>query len=44
MENLTVGLVNDGPAAIEQAQNQAFDLIVLDIELPTLNGYDTCGR
>jgi two-component system sensor histidine kinase/response regulator len=44
MEGLTVTLVTDGPEAIEQAQLQAFDLIVLDVELPTLNGYETCQR
>lgn len=43
-EGLAVSMVQDGPEAIEQAQEQNFDLIVLDIELPTLSGYDTCRR
>lgn len=43
-EGLTVNVVNDGPEAIELAQEQPVDLIVLDIDLPTLNGFDTCRR
>ncbi|MEW5958013.1 MAG: response regulator [Chloroflexota bacterium] len=44
MEDLIVHVVGDGPEAIEHVQNQPCDLIVLDIELPTLSGYDTCRR
>ncbi len=43
-EGLTVKVVHDGPEAIEQAQKYRYDLIVLDVELPTLNGYETCRR
>ena len=43
-ENFEVSWVSDGPEAIEQAQSLKFDLIVLDVELPTLNGYETCRR
>ena len=44
VEGLAVSIVSDGPEAIEQAQERDFDLIVLDVELPTLNGYETCRR
>lgn len=44
LEGLTVDWVEDGPEGLEQAQQHHYDLIVLDVELPTLNGYDTCRR
>lgn len=48
-EGFKVSLAADGPEAIELAQLQGFetdpvDLIILDVELPTLNGYETCRR
>ncbi len=43
-EGLAVNIVDDGPEAIEQAQINDYDLIVLDVELKTLDGYDTCRR
>ena len=43
-EGMTVIVAGDGPEALERAQKQTFDLIVLDIELPTLNGFDTLRR
>ncbi len=43
-EGLEVNIVDDGPEAIEEAHSNDYDLIVLDIELKTLNGYDTCRR
>ncbi len=42
MEGPAVSVAGDGPEAIEQAHKHDFDLIILDIELPTLNGYETC--
>lgn len=43
-EGLSSWVVSDGPEAIEQVQQRDFDLIILDVELPTLNGYETCRR
>jgi two-component system invasion response regulator UvrY len=39
--DLSVGHADDGPAAIELALEQPWDVIVLDITLPTLNGLET---
>jgi CheY-like chemotaxis protein len=36
--------VNDGEAAVASAGQGAFDLVVLDIGMPKLNGYDACRR
>jgi DNA-binding response OmpR family regulator len=35
---------NDGPAAIAQAANEAIDLVLLDIRMPGLDGYEVCRR
>ncbi len=43
-QNFRVSWVSDGPEAIEQATARQVDLIVLDVELPTLNGFETCRR
>lgn len=34
---------SDGRAGIEMAQNLAPDLVLLDIQLPFMNGYDVAG-
>jgi len=34
--------VGDGAAAVDLAAATAYDLIVLDVMLPTLNGFDVC--
>ncbi len=34
----------DGEAAVEEAARQRPDVILLDIGLPKLNGYDVCRR
>jgi two-component system copper resistance phosphate regulon response regulator CusR len=34
----------DGQAAVKFFANQSFDLVVLDINLPRLNGLDVCGE
>lgn len=43
-EGLTVDWVNDGQEALNSLQHCHYDLVVLDVELPTLNGYETCRR
>jgi CheY-like chemotaxis protein len=35
---------HDGPGALEAAEKERPDLILLDIGLPTLNGYEVCRR
>lgn len=37
-----VRLVYDGPSAIEQARHYLPDVVLLDIGLPGMNGYETC--
>ncbi|OFW07115.1 MAG: DNA-binding response regulator [Acidobacteria bacterium RIFCSPLOWO2_02_FULL_68_18] len=43
-ERHVVDLVEDGLAAEERAYSQEYDVIVLDIMLPGLNGLDVCRR
>src|SRR3990172_405691 len=35
---------DDGQAAVEQAQKDRPDLIILDVNMPRLNGFDACRR
>ena len=44
LEEYDVLIALDGETAIEIAQEEAIDLILLDIEMPTLNGFETCHR
>lgn len=39
-----VCIAGDGREAVEQFQNRQFDLILLDIMLPYLNGYEVCKK
>ena len=41
---LTVRVVGDGPEAIREAMENPPDLIVLDIKLPSMDGYQVCRR
>ncbi|MFF7189792.1 response regulator [Streptomyces sp. NPDC008222] len=43
-EGLAVDLAHDGVAGLHMAQEQDYDLIVLDIMLPGLNGYRICAQ
>lgn len=43
-EGYTVLEAGSGPAALEALGKGAFDLIILDIMMPGMNGYETCGR
>ncbi len=39
-----VDVVSDGAAALEQIESNDYDLILLDILLPRVNGLDVCAR
>ncbi len=41
---LKVRIVEDGPDAIREAMENPPDLIVLDIKLPSMDGYQVCRR
>ena len=41
-EGYGVEVCSDGEAGFNQAANQAYDLILLDLMLPKKNGYDVC--
>ena len=34
----------DGAVAVEKAQNSTFDMILLDVRMPRMTGYDACRR
>jgi DNA-binding response OmpR family regulator len=40
----TVIAVADGQAAIETAQQQAFDVVLLDVMMPRVDGFTACAR
>ena len=39
---LEVTAVGDGRAALDQFQSESFDVVVLDLMLPSLHGFDVC--
>ncbi len=41
---LQVTVASDGVEAMEQVQKQCPDLVVLDIVMPRMNGYELCRR
>ena len=41
-EGFVVDLVHDGADGLLEAQSRDYDVIILDIMLPSLNGYDVC--
>jgi DNA-binding response OmpR family regulator len=43
-EGYSVESIGDGQAGLQRAQSKAFSVIVLDIMLPSLNGFDVLGR
>ncbi|MEU1232481.1 response regulator transcription factor [Streptomyces sp. NPDC005828] len=43
-EGYVVDLAHDGVSGLRLAQEQEYDLILLDIMLPGLNGYRVCGQ
>lgn len=42
--NLDHTTVNSGPAAIEAVKEQQYNLILMDLHMPKMNGYDTSTR
>ncbi|NNJ08706.1 response regulator [Chloroflexales bacterium ZM16-3] len=36
--------VNDGQAALESAQSEPFDVVLLDVMMPRIDGFTTCAR
>ena len=43
-EGYEVATATDGPAGLRMAEEHAYDLIVLDIMLPGMNGFEVCKR
>jgi DNA-binding response OmpR family regulator len=43
-EGFAVDLAHDGREGLWMATEQPYDVIVLDVMLPALNGYDVCAR
>ena len=43
-ENFVVNLAHDGPSALSQAQETQFDLVLLDVMLPGINGIQVAQR
>ncbi len=41
-EGFAITEANDGQTALKEVQNQKYDLIILDIMMPGMNGYETC--
>jgi twitching motility two-component system response regulator PilH len=41
---LSVTVASDGMEALEQIQSQRPDMVVLDIVMPRMNGYELCRR
>lgn len=42
MENYTVDEASDGQEAIEKAKNNDYNLIIMDIMMPKMDGYQAC--
>ncbi len=41
-EGYTVETANDGEAAVEMEKNNGYDLIIMDLMMPKMNGMDAC--
>ena len=43
-ENYQVDIENDGATGLEKALNKTYDLIILDLMLPNINGLEICRQ
>ncbi|GAA3039978.1 hypothetical protein GCM10020000_18000 [Streptomyces olivoverticillatus] len=43
-QGFTVDVAHDGPSGLARAMDHAYDVVVLDVMLPGLNGYRVCSR
>jgi two-component system alkaline phosphatase synthesis response regulator PhoP len=43
-ENYSIDLASDGMQGLEKASSAAYDLIILDIMLPKIDGFEVCRR
>ncbi len=43
-EGHTVVAVEDGRAALERARSEPFDVVLLDVMMPHLDGFETCQQ
>jgi DNA-binding response OmpR family regulator len=43
-ESNSVDIVGDGRQALDKASNEAFDVLVLDVMLPEMDGFEVCKR
>ena len=42
INDMTVTIEHDGKKGLEAALNEPFDLIILDVMLPTMDGFEIC--
>ena len=43
-KNYNVEFASDGTAALEWLENTAFDLVLLDVMMPGMNGFEVCSK
>lgn len=43
-EGYHVSLVKDGSEVLQALENESFDLILMDMQMPSMNGYETTAR
>lgn len=44
LENIQVRLAGDGSEAVEMVEKEDFDIIIMDVEMPQMNGWDAVER